>query len=437
MPIPATPVTCATRPTRWPRSCASRGWPTCGCSPSTADTRTWSASGTARAPTRRPCCSTHITTCNRRATWSGGPPIRSCRRAANGRLFGRGTADDKAGAVAHLAAVRAWLDTTGSMPCNVKVLVEGEEEIGSPTLGPFLDAHRDALAADVLAPRRRGQLGGRHAGPHVLAARPGGRRCEPARARQSPAQRDGGWRDSRPGARTVDRVGVTRRRVRRSRVRRACGTTTRHPAAGGTGPAGGVAHRRRRAASSVGTASRRDARRRSGRKPVRARVAPTGGHHHRHRRTSDRGIVEPDRRERTRSHQRARRSRSGSDAPQRGVARAHRSARAVGSRGNRHAPRRGACVALRARRVGRSTRPTARCAPGSVAMRCAWVSAAPSRSSGPFAEAFGGIPALLLGPADPGSRIHGEDESLHLADWHSLIRSEAILLAELAAAHRS
>ncbi len=51
---------------------------------------------------------------------------------------------------------------------------------------------------------------------------------------------------------------------------------------------------------------------------------------------------------------------------------------------------------------------------------------------GPFAEAFGGIPALLLGPGDPGSRIHGEDESLHLGDFRSLIRSEALLLAELA-----
>jgi acetylornithine deacetylase/succinyl-diaminopimelate desuccinylase-like protein len=39
----------------------------------------------------------------------------------------------------------------------------------------------------------------------------------------------------------------------------------------------------------------------------------------------------------------------------------------------------------------------------------------------------------MLGPADPHSRIHGEDESLHLADWHSLMRSEALLLAELAA----
>jgi len=51
---------------------------------------------------------------------------------------------------------------------------------------------------------------------------------------------------------------------------------------------------------------------------------------------------------------------------------------------------------------------------------------------GPFADAFGGVPALLIGPNDPGSNIHGEDESLHLADWRSLIRSEVFLLRELA-----
>jgi acetylornithine deacetylase/succinyl-diaminopimelate desuccinylase-like protein len=50
---------------------------------------------------------------------------------------------------------------------------------------------------------------------------------------------------------------------------------------------------------------------------------------------------------------------------------------------------------------------------------------------GPFVAAFGGIPAILLGPADPRSHIHGEDESLHLDDWGKLIESEVRLLAEL------
>ena len=50
---------------------------------------------------------------------------------------------------------------------------------------------------------------------------------------------------------------------------------------------------------------------------------------------------------------------------------------------------------------------------------------------GPFAEAFGGLPALRIGPADPGSRIHGEDESLHLGDWANLIDAEVRLLSLL------
>ena len=65
----------------------------------------------------------------------------------DGRLYGRGTADDKAGVAVHLAALRAHAD---GLPVGVTVLVEGEEEIGSPALPGFLDAFRDALRADVV-----------------------------------------------------------------------------------------------------------------------------------------------------------------------------------------------------------------------------------------------------------------------------------------------
>ena len=64
-----------------------------------------------------------------------------------GRLFGRGAADDKAGIAVHLAALRVFGD---DLPVGVTILVEGEEEIGSPTLIPFLDHYRDRLGADVV-----------------------------------------------------------------------------------------------------------------------------------------------------------------------------------------------------------------------------------------------------------------------------------------------
>jgi acetylornithine deacetylase/succinyl-diaminopimelate desuccinylase-like protein len=63
------------------------------------------------------------------------------------RLYGRGAADDKAGIAAHLAAIRAHGD---DLPVGVTVLIEGEEEVGSPTLGAFLEEHVGLLAADVI-----------------------------------------------------------------------------------------------------------------------------------------------------------------------------------------------------------------------------------------------------------------------------------------------
>ena len=63
------------------------------------------------------------------------------------RLYGRGTADDKAGIAAHLAAVRAF---GPDLPVGVTLLIEGEEEVGSPTLEAFLEQHKHELEADVI-----------------------------------------------------------------------------------------------------------------------------------------------------------------------------------------------------------------------------------------------------------------------------------------------
>jgi acetylornithine deacetylase/succinyl-diaminopimelate desuccinylase-like protein len=78
------------------------------------------------------------------ADWDS-PPFEPVERGE--RLYGRGSADDKAGIAAHLAAIRAHGD---ELPVGVTLLIEGEEEIGSPTLGAFLEEYGDLLGADVI-----------------------------------------------------------------------------------------------------------------------------------------------------------------------------------------------------------------------------------------------------------------------------------------------
>ncbi|MCK0166924.1 M20/M25/M40 family metallo-hydrolase [Jannaschia sp. S6380] len=61
----------------------------------------------------------------------------------------RGASDDKGQLMTFLEACRAWKDETGALPCRISVLFEGEEESGSPSLVPFLEANREELKAEI------------------------------------------------------------------------------------------------------------------------------------------------------------------------------------------------------------------------------------------------------------------------------------------------
>jgi len=352
----------------------------------------------------------------------------------DGRLYGRGTADDKAGAVAHGAMIKAWLDVTGALPCNVKVLVEGEEEIGSPRLAEFLGAYAAELAADVLlladagnwnvgtpgltyslrglvtcdvtvsvmdGPVHSGMAGGPVPDPVLALA---GALASLVDAHGDIAI-DGFWDDVRELTRH-ERTRLDALPDHSEGLRRAWGILDGVELAGD--PSVSIFERLW----------------------FRPAIAVLGFDSHPIEGSSNQIVA-------TASARISIRVAPGQD-PDRlaGLLRTHL---------ERHVP-----FNLHTELETHEAVPAWTCEP------TGWAFDAAERAllagferppvlmgTGgtipfvkPFAEAFGGIPALLLGPADPGSDIHGEDESLHLGDWRNLMVSEALLLSELAAAPR-
>jgi acetylornithine deacetylase/succinyl-diaminopimelate desuccinylase-like protein len=78
--------------------------------------------------------------------WKFGP---FSGKVHGGRIYGRGTSDNKGNLVSRMKAVEAFVETAGEVPVSVKFLVEGEEEIGSPHLEPVLRKHRDLFYSDA------------------------------------------------------------------------------------------------------------------------------------------------------------------------------------------------------------------------------------------------------------------------------------------------
>jgi acetylornithine deacetylase/succinyl-diaminopimelate desuccinylase-like protein len=76
------------------------------------------------------------------------PPFEATIR--DGEIYARGAADDKGQVFMHLKAIEAHLKKSGSLPLNIKLVIEGEEEVGSGNLDEFVRANKPQLAADVV-----------------------------------------------------------------------------------------------------------------------------------------------------------------------------------------------------------------------------------------------------------------------------------------------
>lgn len=85
------------------------------------------------------------------------PPFEATVR--DNKLYARGASDDKGQVFMHVKAIEAWLKTAGKLPVNVKLIIEGEEEIGSPSLEEYIQNNQDKLAADFIVISDTGMYG--------------------------------------------------------------------------------------------------------------------------------------------------------------------------------------------------------------------------------------------------------------------------------------
>ncbi len=85
------------------------------------------------------------------------PPFEPTLR--DGKLYARGSTDDKGQMFTHIKSAEAWLRATGSLPVNLKYVIEGEEEVGSRNLDDFLAANKERLKSDVAVVSDTSQYG--------------------------------------------------------------------------------------------------------------------------------------------------------------------------------------------------------------------------------------------------------------------------------------
>lgn len=85
------------------------------------------------------------------------PPFQPTKR--NGNVYARGATDDKGQMFTHVKSAESWLRTRGRLPVQLKFVIEGEEEVGSEHLAPFLEHHAERLACDVVVISDTSQFG--------------------------------------------------------------------------------------------------------------------------------------------------------------------------------------------------------------------------------------------------------------------------------------